>query len=220
MIERSKSMTCPWLLLVCLVCGLGPPAVADEPPANQGQAWKPLFDGKTLTGWKPTRFGGEGEVRVEDGSIVLDFGSSLTGITLAGEFPTSNYELQLEAMRADGIDFFCGLTFPVQQSHCSLIVGGWGGAVVGLSSIDGKDASENETTKYMKFEKGRWYPIRVRVTDERIQAWIDGKLEVDQNIRDRRISTRVEVDPCKPLGFCTWETKAALRKISYRPLKP
>ena len=27
-----------------------------------------------------------------------------------------------------------------------LIVGGWGGTVVGLSSIDGMDASENETT--------------------------------------------------------------------------
>ncbi|MCO6459667.1 MAG: DUF1080 domain-containing protein [Pirellulaceae bacterium] len=220
MIDCSKSTISRWLLLVCLACGLGTRAAADEPPANQRENWKPLFDGKTLTGWKPTRFGGEGEVRVEDGSIVLDFGSSLTGITLSGEFPTSNYELQLEAMRAEGIDFFCGLTFPVKQSHCSLIVGGWGGSVVGLSSIDGKDASENETTKYMKFEKGRWYPIRVRVTDERIQAWIDGKLEVDQDIRDRRISTRVEVDPSKPLGFCTWETKASLRKISYRPVKP
>ena len=76
-------------------------------------------------------------------------------------------------MRVDGIDFFCGLTFPVADSHASFIVGGWGGTVVGISSIDGMDASENATTKYVKFQLKRWYKIRIRVTPTSIQAWID-----------------------------------------------
>jgi hypothetical protein len=48
-----------------------------------------------------------------------------------------NYEIKLEAKKVTGNDFFCGMTFPVGDSFCSFIVGGWGGPVVGLSSIDG-----------------------------------------------------------------------------------
>ncbi|MFH1266751.1 MAG: sialate O-acetylesterase, partial [Planctomycetota bacterium] len=37
-----------------------------------------LFDGKTLDGWKKAKFGGEGDVKVENGSITLSRGTSLT----------------------------------------------------------------------------------------------------------------------------------------------
>ncbi|MDA1050338.1 MAG: DUF1080 domain-containing protein [Planctomycetota bacterium] len=199
-----------YLALVMLATGAA--SAADDPN------WKPLFDGKTLKGWKITNFGGEGEVEVKDGQIVLEFGSSLTGITYDGEFPKTNYEISLEAMRVDGNDFFCGLTFPVADSHCSFILGGWGGAVVGLSSIDGRDASENETTQYKKFESGQWYKVRVRVTPERIEAWIDDKVWVDQEITGRKISTRSEVNLSKPIGISAYETRAALRKLKFREL--
>ena len=58
----------------------------------------------------------------------------MTGITWTNEVPTNNYEISLEAMRVEGSDFFCALTFPVGNDPCSFIVGGWGGGVVGLSS--------------------------------------------------------------------------------------
>ncbi len=188
-------------------------ASADDEPK-----WKPLFDGKSLDGWKITNFGGEGEVTVEDDRILMEFGSSLTGITYEGKFPKTNYEISLEAMRVDGNDFFCGLTFPVADSHCSFIPGGWGGAVIGLSSIDGRDASENETTQYKRFESGQWYKIRVQVTPEHIQVWMDDKLIVDQDIVGRKITTRNEVNLSKPLGISCYETRAALRKLQYREL--
>ena len=194
------------------------PAEEPKPEAKDGADWRPMFDGKTLEGWKPTPFGGEGEVYVEDGRLVLDFGSSMTGVTYARPFPKSNYEIRCEAMRADGSDFFCGLTFPVGESHASLIAGGWGGAVVGLSSIDGKDASQNDTTKYMRFENGRWYKFRIRVTDARIRAWIDEMQVIDQPLEGKKISTRVEVNLSKPLGYSAWETRGALRNIAYRPI--
>lgn len=180
---------------------------------------RPLFDGKTLHGWKITNFGGEGEVTVtESGSIVLDYGSSLTGITYDREFPKTNYEISLEARRLDGTDFFCGMTFPVADSHCSLILGGWGGAVVGLSSIDGYDASENETTQYMKFESEQWYKVRLRVTPEQIEAWIDDKVWVDVDIKGKKITTRGEVNLSKPFGISSFETRAELRKLQLREL--
>jgi len=186
--------------------------------APQNQKWQSLFDGKTLEGWKSTQFGGEGEVHVKDGQIVLEMGSSLTGITYKGEVPKTNYEISLEAMQVEGIDFFCCLTFPVADSHCSFVVAGWSGSVVGLSSIDGRDASENETTQSLDFKNGKWYKVRVRVTPEKIEAWIDDKNMVDVDIEDKKITTRPEVDLSKPIGIASWETKAALRKIQIRKL--
>ncbi|MFT7641048.1 MAG: hypothetical protein ACI9G1_002792 [Pirellulaceae bacterium] len=183
------------------------------------EKWKPLFDGKTLKNWKVTNFGGEGEVTVEKGGIMkLDFGSSLSGVTYTDKVPTSNYEIELEAKRLDGVDFFCGLTFPVDKQHCSLIVGGWAGAVVGISSIDGKDASENATTQFINLKNDQWYHVRLRVTDKGIQVWLDKKQIINQATKGKKITVRPEVELSRPLGICTWETKAALRNIRIRTL--
>ncbi len=211
-----------WLAASGLWCGLSRSTAAAEPAvgAAPSPAWTSLFDGQSLGAWKSVNFGGEGEVAVEDKRILFEFGDSLTGIVYTKAFPKQDYELRLEAMRVDGIDFFCGLTFPVAESHCSLIVGGWAGAVVGLSSIDGRDASENETTQYRKFDEGKWYRIRVRVTADRIQCWIDDQQVIDQDIRGRRIGTRAEVNLSQPLGIAAWQTKAAIRGIEFRRLDP
>jgi len=200
-IELSLALT------MCLLTYGAPVRGEDEP-------WVSLFDGKTLKGWKSTKFGGEGHVYVKDGRIVLDRGfADLTGITWTGAVRRMKYEITLEAMRVDGSDFFCGLTFPVEQSCCTLIVGGWGGDLVGISSFDDLDASENETTTYMTFDRGRWYRIRLRVTKNRIEAWIDGKKLVDARPNGRRISVRSEVIRSQPLGIAAWNTRAALRDI-------
>jgi hypothetical protein len=183
-------------------------------------AWTSLFDGEELGEWKRSDFGGAGDVSVADGRIVIGFCDGCNGVTWTGEFPTIDYELRLEAMRVDGIDFFCGLTFPVGDDPCSLIVGGWGGAVVGLSSIDGLDAARNETKRLMGFSKGRWYAVRLRVTGERIQAWIDEQPVVDLPTKDRRISIRPEVNASRPLGIASWCTTAAIRGMEWRPVKP
>ena len=190
---------------------------AAAPAATTGQAVKSLFDGKTLTGWKVTDFAGHGEVHVKDGTLVLEMGQ-MTGITWTNDLPRMNYELSLEAMRVEGSDFFCGLTFPVAKDPCSLIVGGWGGGVVGLSSLDSQDASSNETTKYVTFKNGQWYVIRLRVTPGKIEAWIDSDKVVDVATTDKTISIRLEVEESKPLGIASWSTTAALRNLKLRKL--
>jgi hypothetical protein len=177
-----------------------------------GREWTPLFDGRTLTGWKVTQFGGEGPVEAKNGELILGAGSNLTGVTIDRPIPRTNYEVTLEAKRVDGSDFFCGLTFPVKKDPCSLILGGWGGGVCGLSSIDGSDAHENETTKYHKFDNGRWYAVRLRVTDKKIEAWLD------KDLADHNISIRIEVEASRPFGFASYDTKAALRNIRMRLL--
>jgi hypothetical protein len=194
-------------------------AAACWPRGAVAQAeWTPLFDGATLGKWEQTSFGGEGPVRVRDGAIVLEMGDPLTGVTWTGDALPRSFEIALEATRLAGSDFFCALTFPVGVSHCSLILGGWGGTTVGLSSIDGLDASENETTREVRFEANQWYRVRVAVTATQIRAWLDDQPIVDVVITGRRIGIRPEVDASRPLGIAAYRTRAGLRALRMRAL--
>ena len=185
----------------------------------QDSAWQSLFDGKTLGHWQSTKFGGEGAIKVENGQMVLDAGRTLTGVTWTGpKLPTTNYELALQAMRVEGRDFFAGVTFPVAESFCSLILGGWGGTVIGLSSINSEDASQNSTSQSREFELGRWYNVRIRVTTAKIEVWLDDRQIINQDLQGNRITIRMEMEPSTPLGIATWKTKGALRDIRLRRL--
>jgi len=194
------------------------PNVPADVPRDLAPAETSLFDGKTLGQWKITDFGGQGEVYVKDGSIVLEMGNDMTGVNWTGPLIRMNYEITLEAMRVSGSDFFCGLTFPVSDKPCSLILGGWGGEVCGLSNIDYYDAANNETTRIVSFKNGQWYRVRLRVTPDKIEAWVDDEKLVDIETTGREIDIRAEVDLSKPLGIATWQTAAAIRNIKVRTL--
>jgi carboxypeptidase Q len=182
--------------------------------------WQPIFDGKSLAGWRVTEFAGHGDVEIADGAIVLNQGI-LTGVNYTNATPTVDYEVELDARRTSGIDFFCGLTFPVKDSFATLILGGWGGAVVGISSINGEDAAHNATTTYQKFKNGQWYRVRLAVTATNLSAWIDGQPVVNADITGKTISLRAgEIEASKPFGIASWSTAAELRDIKLRKLEP
>ncbi len=181
--------------------------------------WRSLFDGKKLAPWVATEYGGEGEIAVKDGALRIEAGQPMSGITWkGGPLPKSNYELRLEGRKVEGSDFFLALTFPVKESHCSLVLGGWGGGVVGLSSINGFDASENETTLYENFKTGQWYKVRVRVTDAAVQAWLDDERIINVETEGNEFSLRLEVDQNRPLGMSSYMTVGEYRKIEVREL--
>ncbi len=181
--------------------------------------WQSLFDGKSMEGWQETPFTGRGQVRIENGTIILGAGEQMTGITWAKWFPKSNYEVRLEAVRLQGSDFFATMTFPVKDSYCSWVTGGWGGDIVGLSNLDGWDASDNETRSYYQFENGQWYSLRLRVTDDVIEAWIEKDMVVSATLKGRRVSLRYgEIKLSAPFGFASYATTGGLRKIEYRLL--
>jgi hypothetical protein len=184
---------------------------------SQPGPWQPLFDGKTLGNWKASEFTDNGKIEVSDGTIRIGVGKPMSGITWSSEPPVRmNYEIELEAMRTEGSDFFCGLTFPVGKDPCTFICGGWGGTLVGLSSIDGNDASENSTATVASFEDKHWYKIRIRVTKTQIEAWIDEDRFVSLELEDHKIGIRWEVEPAVPLGVSTYRTGSALRNIRWR----
>ena len=201
----------------------------NDAPEEMKETWLTLFDGETMAGWMVPVYGGDGEVEVQDGNIVIGRGEMMTGIRYEKEFPVIDYEIRYEARRMQGYDFFAACTFPMKTDYCTFINGGWGGGAIGLSSINGYDASENETSDYFAFRDKTWHRFRIRVESEQIQIWItpqnregdwgEEKLVVDVEIDEsKKLSTRYEVNLYKPLGFSTWSSEGQLRNIEYRKI--
>ena len=187
---------------------------ADEPPSK-----RVLFDGKTLDGWKRVESYKAGAVKVADGAIVLEAGGPMSAVvSTRTDLPKLDYELAFEARRVDGKDFFAAATFPVGDSFVTLVNGGWGGRVTGLSSINGSDASENDTRRDVKYEDDTWYRFRVQVTAEVIRCWIDDKETFATNYRGVQVKTRIETRPHQPLGFASYRTTGAVRAVDVRKL--
>ena len=184
----------------------------------------PLFDGETLKGWEATDFYKAGAVSVDDGAIVMapsDARGGMTGITSTrSDLPTTDYELVFEARRTSGRDFFAAATFPVGDGFLTLVNGGWGGSITGLSSINGMDASENETGTTFDYENGTWYRFRILVTDRAVRCSIDDEEIIALDPEGRDLGTRLEVRSNQPLGFASWESGGELRLVTLRRLTP
>jgi hypothetical protein len=176
------------------------------------QDWQPL------TGWKQTAFPRAGTAHIDKDGITLDPGAPMTGVTAPDFKPRIQYEIRCEAARLRGNDFFASLTFPYQDSHATWVIGGWGGDIIGISSIDNWDASENETRAYQTFENERFYRFRIQVTATHIKAWIDEKLAIDLAINGRTISLRRGMDPTIPLSFFSYNTAGKIRNIEFKLL--
>ncbi len=191
---------------------------AAQPPAPVGGGdWRLLFDGRSLAGWRQTPFAGAGPVECRPGLLILWQSDGFTGVTWTSDVPRINYEVALDAMRVAGDDCFCALTFPVRNAYCTLIVGGEGGEVVGLSSVDAEELEENETMQFISFETGHWYRIRLRVTMPKIEAWIEQRKIVDVLIPGRKLAVAPdELQQSEPLGVAACQTTAALREIKIR----
>jgi len=166
--------------------------------------WLSLFDGKTLTGWKILQYGGNGKPTVKNGSMILPRATegTMTGVCWVGyPLPDINYIVTYEARRVAGGDIFAALTFPYGDTAASLIFGGWHGIVNGLSSINGYDASENETTQYFSYNNDYWYTVVLRVTTDSIRATVGKEKVVDIATAGKDIHVR---DASLDTGFTLW----------------
>ncbi|MCH2115611.1 MAG: DUF1080 domain-containing protein [Pirellulales bacterium] len=181
-----------------------------------------IFDGKTLKGWRIANtfdFEQHGKVEVRDGSIHLESGRPATGIAITTEIPKSNYEIFFRGRRVAGNDFFCGLTFPVKEQHCTLVLGGWGGKLVGLSNIDSFSAAENDTTRVFDFENGKWQDVRLRVTDDFIRIWLNDRKIIEVDVQQHNFSIYWAQEPIRPFGLATWNTYGELKDLKMYQLK-
>jgi hypothetical protein len=213
---RPQTLTALLLATLC-ACATPPPSAAP---------WILLLDATHTDDWTSTPFGGEGDILTDDNQLILEMGSPMTGLHWTGDalpnnapLPTTNYELEITATRLLGTDFFCGLTFPVADSHATLILGGWGGALTGISNINGLDASMNETTDFLSYDLGRAYTARIQVTPTHIKTWLDGKPLHSVDTRGKTINLRPEVLPSRPLGVAAFQCRAHIHHIALRPIE-
>ena len=182
-----------------------------------------LFNGKDLGGWKIADFTGGGTVAaLPDGSVECGFGNPMTGIAYTNPVPNMNYELSLQATRVEGGDFFVALTLPVGTNACTVIIGGWGGSLCGISSIDYMDASENQYSEGINLENKRWYTLRVRVTPGVFQVFLDetlytARVEFEDTSRFS-LRTGSDIDKTLPLGLATYRTRARSRNATLTPI--
>lgn len=197
----------------------------DAKPAAEEPKEVVLFDGKSISDWESVDVGGSGTVELAGGQMIINQGENVSGAIYkkAAALPMTNYEITLEAKRLQGVDFFVGLTFPVGDvKHCAtLVCGGWGGSVTGISSIDNLDASENNTSSYQKYKDDQWYAVKLRVTPENLSVWIDDKQVIDEDIKDKKVGVRPgPIESYLPLSLTTFNTTAAIRKMKLTPIAP
>lgn len=186
-----------------------------------------LLEGPLNAAWTAAGMAEEGPVEVLPDRLRLHPGQPMTGVRFAGDWealglPWVDYALSFEARRVEGRDFFATCTFPVGSAACclSLVIGGWGGGLVGVSSLDYLDASQNHTRGELTFENGRWYRVRVEVRADDLQAWIDDRPVVNTSLKGRHLSLREgEIERCVPLGFATWFTLGEVRAVVVERLR-
>jgi hypothetical protein len=203
--------------ILSLIAILILPLHGDTPAADE----LVLFDGKSLDDWEERDAGASGSVELRDDMMVIGTGDSLTGTVYKkkDKLPVTNYEISLEAQRLEGLDFFCGLTFPVGdlKTCLTLVLGGWGGSVTGLSSIDGMDASENSTGHYRRFQDKKWYRVKVRVTPENVSVWSNDEKIIDADIAGKKVGLRAgQIEDYAPLSFTTYQTTAGIRNVKVK----
>ena len=70
------------------------------------------------------------------------------------------------------------------------------------------------------FDQGKWYKLRLLVTDNRFQAFVEEKKIVNVGIKGRKIGMRFgEIEESVPLGLSTFRTTAEYKNIKIRHLE-
>lgn len=191
---------------------------------RQPQTWR-LLEAPWLSQWRGAEIAGEGSIAIAANEISLGPGQPMTGVRIAAwqdlKLPLTDYAIEFEAQRVEGQDIFAGLTFPVRRidACATLVIGGWGGGLVGISSIDGLNANENSTRGEHAFRNGQWYRFRLEVRDDELKGWLDDRLIINASIKGRTISLRPgQIEQCAPFGLATYLTTGRVRQLTVREL--
>lgn len=179
-----------------------------------------LLDATLSSHWQQSGIPDEGVLQRSGQELTLPAGQPMTGCKFSAwqdlGLPGTDYRIDYEAMRVEGEDAFGMCTFPVagHGAHATFVIGGWGGTLTGISSIDFKDASENSTRAEQRFANGVWHRVHLEVRPDDIRAWVNDRPVVNVSIKGRNVSLRPGyIDHCLPFGFATWNTEARIRAV-------
>ena len=212
-------------LMTALLLGACHQGKNEEPKAAKVTAWE-LFSPALIGKWQEAAMSKSGGIQREADGYSMKEGGPMTGIVFPSWFsdgmPATDYAITYEAMRVSGSDFFGSVTFPVrdEKTFATFVLGGWGGAQVGISNIDGFDAASNATGSSQHFENGKWYRVHIEVRAKELVVLLDGKRIVQTNIAGRSLGLRAgEIGNCVPFGFATYGTEGRARGCIIERLK-
>ena len=163
---------------------------------------------------------GHGKVRVENGMLVVDGGQPVAGLACSREVPKTDYELAFETKYDGATAVFCQLVFPIGEASCMLDVGGYTAMRIGLEYFDGMppDGRGSPADKVMKFDPGRWYSVRLRVTKTDLAYWIDDEKLFETPLAGHNFGIAPRWNVLKPLGLLTGNSKLSIRSFRVRTI--
>jgi hypothetical protein len=164
-------------------------------PEEIAQGFKPLFDGRSFSGWT----GNMNVFRIEDGAIV---GGNLMDALPNNEFLRTeqefeNFELRLQ-FKLVGQQANAGIqirTIPIPDHH--EVIGyqadmgdGWWGCLYDESRRNRVLAGPPVEQRDALVRAGQWNDYRIVCRGSRIQLWINGRQTVDYEEADPEIPRR------------------------------
>lgn len=131
---------------------------------------KVLFAPDTSTNSNDWKFFGEGDWKIQNGSL-QQAAEKENVRALAGDPSWTNYTLQLKARKLGGREGFL-ILFHTKNSldRTWWNIGGWN------NTQDAVELDQTLDSKPGDIETGRWYDIKVEVHGISIRCWLDGKL--------------------------------------------
>lgn len=169
------------------------------------QSWKPLFNGKDLTGWKPLN--GKAKYTVENGEIV--------GTTVMGE-PNSflatdkdygdfilEFEYKVDSTMNSGVQFRSlstpaykngrvhGYQFEIDPSKR-----GWTGGIYDEARRDWLYTMELNPSAKTAFKQGQWNKVRIECIGNNLRTWVNG------------VPAAYVIDDMTPKGFIALQVHA------------
>ncbi|MDQ1296325.1 MAG: Secreted glycosyl hydrolase [Bacteroidota bacterium] len=155
--------------LILILCGF-----------TSAQKKQSLFNGKDLTGWK---IYGTEKWYVENGQLVCESGPDKQYGYLATEKFYKNFDLTVEFLQESNGNsgvFFRSTVEGTKISGWQCEVAPKGNDTGGIYESYGRGwLKKIEDEKENILKPGKWNKLRLRVKDDRVQTWLNGKLMVD-----------------------------------------
>lgn len=152
----------------------------DSPPDPSAAGWKPLFNGRDLTGW--TQRNGTAKYSVSENSVLGRTNEGSPNSFLCTDKDYSDFELTFEVKVDDALNSGVQIRSRsteefnkgrVHGPQVEIETGGTAGYV--YSEGTGRGWISKQQTATDAFKKGQWNRYLVRAVGPRIQTWINGK---------------------------------------------
>ncbi len=158
--------------------------------------FKPLFNGKDMTGWHPRRTESHNAWKVEDGMLVNDLKPGEHGTDLVGDPKFRNFVVRYEYQVPEGSNS----GFYLRGRQEIQILGDW---KEGKPTINGDGSIYNFKAPevYASDRNGGWNTVEATLIGDRITVVINGKKVHDNVACDRATGSELDQNMSEPGPF-------------------